>query len=169
VSTMLDLIWMRPVDTAVTAEKHHHRVSEDQTGEPTRRGAELIARRGARLCLVSGCLAPLAVRDVLRAGEFRTARGPAYCDTHLDDLRQKLMRRRLSTLLRPPSQHGPRRRTGKPWGIGGIIARSPPERFREAKAARADSDGAVASARLHSRPRCTMMRPAIQPRGTVHH
>jgi hypothetical protein len=86
-SQMLDFIWMRPiVDREGSPLTGAYRVGR-KTVEKASRGAELIARRGAGLCVVPGCGEPrskVAGNGAVRDYEMSVV----YCaDHHGDDSR----------------------------------------------------------------------------------
>lgn len=88
----LEQVWQRPIiDREDPGARNFRRVTENTTLR-ARRGAGLIARRGADACLVEGCQTPRATtRHVTRVagGKMRTynvAKGSKpYCATHYND------------------------------------------------------------------------------------
>lgn len=97
IGTILELVWVRPIiDREETPLRAYRRVTP-RTLEVARRGSELIARRGAGLCLVPGCgderATTVVTRNASHDGVVREqvyeACGPVYCTAHEADAWRK--------------------------------------------------------------------------------
>lgn len=79
--TILQLFWMRPIVGRSDPSAKKHPVTA-RTLDVAERRSELIARRGAGLCIVPACSEPRTTTLVTRGDQYYAASGPVYCAAH---------------------------------------------------------------------------------------